>query len=88
MRIGLRPGSLAAYIRSSVTASRPLQFASRCAQLFGGNGRAAPASGRGTGRAAYTKDVMPQSGLLGAGFSDAKRRRNEFGKLVAIVKNE
>lgn len=35
-------------------ASRPLQFATRCLQLIRGNGRAAPASVRGTGRAAYT----------------------------------
>jgi hypothetical protein len=50
----LWPGSRAAYLIASVTASRPLQFASRSFELLGCNGRAARASARGTGRAAYT----------------------------------
>jgi len=53
----LRPGSRAACLGASVTASQPLQFASRSFELLGGNGRAALASARGTGRAAYTKNV-------------------------------
>jgi hypothetical protein len=40
-----------------VTASRRLQFATRSSNVIGGNHRAAPASARGTGRTAYTKDV-------------------------------
>jgi hypothetical protein len=47
-------GSRAAYLIASVTASRRSQFASRCLQLLAGNRRAARASARGTGRAAYT----------------------------------
>ena len=50
----LRPGSRAAYLTASVTPSRRLQIASPCTELLGGNRRAAPASARGTGRAAYT----------------------------------
>lgn len=47
-------GSRAAYLSASVTASRPSHFATRYKQLIRRNGRAASASARGTGRAAYT----------------------------------
>ena len=50
----LRPGSRAACLVASVTASRRLQNRQSLCQLLAGSRRAALASARGTGRAAYT----------------------------------